>query len=393
MLSRDQVKEEILHLKNNNILCELPTSFGKSKIALELLQNRVPLTKTTKILIVIPRLVLIDTWKKEFEIWGAEKYLPYVEFVTYVSFYKKASIWDMVIFDEAHHLSIRCREALDSFTVKYYTLLSATVGRNLLQELKATFTDLHVYTVTTRNAIKEEILPDPKVYLIPLDLDNTQSTFSIIKNSSQKIELTIPYSQRFNYSKIKNRKIIIKCTQKQYYEDLSSIIAWYKNRMFSDIYKNLFLRKSGERLKWLSEQKSAIIISLLDHLKKQRTLTFCNGIKQTEEFGKYCINSKNKSSDLNLQKFNKGEVNHITACNMLDEGVNLTNCRIGIYAILNSSERMIKQKLGRLLRHKDPIIIIPYFKNTREEEIVQKMLEDYNSALVKKINNIKDIQL
>jgi superfamily II DNA or RNA helicase len=163
--------------------------------------------------------------------------------------------------------------------------------------------------------------------------------------------------------------------------------------MFSDIYKNLFLRKSGERLKWLSEQKSAIIISLLDHLNNQRTLTFCNGIKQTEEFGKYCINSKNKSSDLNLQKFNKGEINHITACNMLDEGVNLTNCRIGIYAILNSSERMIKQKLGRLLRHKDPIIIIPYFKNTREEEIVQKMLEDYNPALVKKINNIKDIQL
>lgn len=71
--------------------------------------------------------------------------------------------------------------------------------------------------------------------------------------------------------------------------------------------------------------------------------------------------------------------------------VNLTNCRIGIYATLNSSERMIKQKLGRLLRHPDPIIIIPYFVNTRDEEIVRKMCEDYNPDLICKVNNINTL--
>ena len=73
--------------------------------------------------------------------------------------------------------------------------------------------------------------------------------------------------------------------------------------------------------------------------------------------------------------------------------MNLVNCRVGIYAVLNSSERMIKQKLGRLLRHPNPIIIIPFYKNTRDEEIVNKMLEDYNQELVSTITDLKDLTL
>jgi superfamily II DNA or RNA helicase len=78
---------------------------------------------------------------------------------------------------------------------------------------------------------------------------------------------------------------------------------------------------------------------------------------------------------------------------MLNEGMNLINCRIGLYANLNSSETIIKQRLGRLLRHKNPILIIPFFLNTREYELVCKMKEDYNPELIKIINNIKEIKL
>ena len=54
---------------------------------------------------------------------------------------------------------------------------------------------------------------------------------------------------------------------------------------------------------------------------------------------------------------------------------------------------MVKQKLGRLLRHKKPVIIIPYYKNTRDEELVKKMLEDYNKDLVYIVSNITDIKI
>lgn len=73
--------------------------------------------------------------------------------------------------------------------------------------------------------------------------------------------------------------------------------------------------------------------------------------------------------------------------------VNLTNCRIGVYATLNSSDRMIVQKMGRLLRHPNPIIIIPYFKYTRDEEIVKKMCENYNEELITTINDLSEIVL
>ena len=392
-MTREEARDEILSIESPNILCELPTSFGKTKVALDLMSKRLPIKSGIRILIVVPRVVLKDNWKEEFIKWNMQAYLPFVEFVTYVSLPKMAGVWDMIIFDEAHHLSQRCREAIGSFNAKHCILLSATVGRELKKELITLFQDLYIYKVSTKQAIEDEILPDPRVYLIPLSLDNTKTTFEIVKNKSQKVELVIPYTQRFQYAKVKNRRIVIKCTQKQYYDDMSSMISWYKNKMFSEVFKNLFLRKSGERLKWLSEQKSGYVKTLLDLLSNQRTLTFCNGIPQTEELGKYCINSKNKASEENLHKFNEGKVDHITACNMLDEGMNLTNCRVGVYAVLNSSDRMIKQKLGRLLRHPDPIIIIPYFQGTREEEIVGMMLEDYNPKLVTKITSLTELKL
>ena len=73
--------------------------------------------------------------------------------------------------------------------------------------------------------------------------------------------------------------------------------------------------------------------------------------------------------------------------------MNLTNCQIGIFANINASEVIVRQRQGRLLRHKNPIMIIPYYINTREEELVNNMIEGYNKDIVKTINNIKEITL
>ena len=47
----------------------------------------------------------------------------------------------------------------------------------------------------------------------------------------------------------------------------------------------------------------------------------------------------------------------------------------------------------RILRHKEPIIIIPYYIGTREEELKNKMLENYNPELIEVITNIKDLKI
>ena len=163
-------------------------------------------------------------------------------------------------------------------------------------------------------------------------------------------------------------------------------------RTRNEALKAKWLKLAGDRLKWLSDKKMSTMQVLKEHFKNERILLFCNSIEQTEVLGN-CINSKFKSSLTTLEDFNKGKINQISAVNMLNEGCNLVNCRIGIYGNLNSSEIIVKQRLGRILRHKDPIIIIPYYKDTREEELVTKMLEDYNPELVKTINDIKEITL
>ena len=121
--------------------------------------------------------------------------------------------------------------------------------------------------------------------------------------------------------------------------------------------------------------------------------TFCSSIEQSERLGKYNITSKNKASVKNLEMFNENKIKHITAVNILNEGVNLTNCRIGIFCNLNSSEIIVKQRIGRLLRHKKPVIIIPYFKDTREEELVEKMIEEYDKNSILIVDNIRSITL
>ena len=71
--------------------------------------------------------------------------------------------------------------------------------------------------------------------------------------------------------------------------------------------------------------------------------------------------------------------------------VNLTNCKYGIFANINASETIQIQRVGRSLRHKEPVLIIPFFRNTREEELVRKWMKNYNKDLIKIIYKIEDL--
>lgn len=370
-MTREEVTEEILKISNNNILVEIPTGFGKTKIALELIKKRAK--SNSKILIVIPKNVLINNWLEEIKKW-LPTYKLDITFTTYVSFPKYANKWDIVIFDECHHLSTRCLESLKSYTITHNILLSATIKQNNKWEIQKAFPYLYIYHISTRAAIDNSILPDPKIILIPMELDNIHKTelAGVIKD---------------------NKKYY--CTPRKYYETLSNNIDFWKRKAIGGnaACKNIWLHKAGERLKWLSKQKTPIIANILKKLAYKKTLTFCNNIQQAEYLSKNYIHSKNNNNAQILEAFNNNKIKHLTSVAMLDEGINLKNCQIGIYANLNSSERIIKQRLGRLLRHKNPVIIIPYFINTRDEEIMKQMLLDYNHNLISVLNNIELLKI
>lgn len=386
---RDLLTDEILASTASNMLFEMATGSGKTLMALKVLNKRTKIHD--KVLIVVPRLVLIDEWKKEIKKWGYSRYLPNITFVTYVSFPKMAGFWNTIIFDEVHHLSERCREALTAFTFINSLLLSATVGRNLKKEIISLFKPLKIFRISTREAINDGVLPDPRVILIPLSLDRKRETYEIVKNKGKGSPIVIQYKDKWKYKSYKG-EVHIKCTQGQYYDDMSSLIQWYKNKIHIPAMKNLYLHKCGERLKWLSSEKTGLVYSILLELRHQRTITFCSSIIQTEMLGKYCINSNNPNSQKHLTNFNEGKINHITCVDMLTEGANLASCKVGIFAGLNSSQRIIIQKLGRLLRHEEPVIILPYYIGTRDDEIVHKMCEDYNPELIIRLKDKTELK-
>lgn len=391
-MTRKDILKEVLSLEGNNWLLELPTGTGKSKIALEKVKSLGGKT----LLLVVNRNVHKQNWADEIKKWWSNCNMK-ITMTTYVSLPKYTGKYDCAIFDEAHHLSERCREALCSFDIKHSVLLSATVSNKLKDELIEVFDDLTLYKKDLRDVIENDILPDPKVYILPLNLRADFPTEVIMKNPKAKGKLIeSSWALRWSYMKQKTNPVRIHCTQRQYITDLDNQIEYWKKRYLrsrNEIFKNKWLRLCNDRLKWLSDKKTPYVQQILIHLGEYRTLIFCNSIEQTEMLGEYCINSKNKESIEHLEAFNEGKIDHITACNILNEGMNLCNCQVGIYANLNSSDTIVKQRMGRLLRHKNPVIIVPYFKNTREEELVNKMLENYNPKLVTVIDDYKKIKI
>lgn len=404
-MTREEILQEILSIPNRNKLLELSTGVGKSKLALELINQINPLGK---ILIVIPRLVLIQNWKDEFIKWHYEKYLSQVEFVTYVSLPKIAedcrvnrTCYTAVIYDEGHHISERCQQAIPYINSNYNILLSATIKRTLEPILKKLFSNLFIYKISLKDAIDNEILPEPRIVLIPLQLETTRLTELLEINPKKPVQKTITYNQwlkgkwqylRGNY----NYGVKVQCTQQQKYKEMcdymDSCTKKLQNNMVVGVgrikVEQARKRKGLERLQWLAEIKSDFVKQLLKQLKDYRTLTFCYNIKQTRNLGKYCINSKDKKkSDEYLDLFNNKKIKHITSVDMLNEGMNLEDCRCGIFVVYNSSDTKRIQKVGRLLRHKKPIIYLPYYVDTKEDQIVQQMIEGYDSSLIVKATN------
>lgn len=393
--AREIVLEKTLQLQGSNWLLELATGVGKSKLSLDKIRQCHETIsgnpKGNSLLVVVPRNIHKKNWEEEIKKWWPDNNLI-IDFTTYVSFPKYKGTWDYAIFDECHHLSERCREALCDFHIGHSVLLSATVKDTMRDELLEVFDDLQTLKVDIRKAIDGNILPDPKVYLIPLTLRDDFPTESIYKNIKAKGNiLECSWKERWDFIRQKSYPVRIYCTEKQYLEDLDSTIEWWKKRYLQTRNtgtKVKWLKLCNDRLRYLSEKKNPYIRKILTKLENSRTLTFCSGIEQSEILGSHCINSKNKDSIENYKRFNEGEINHITACNMLNESMNLVNCQVGIYANLNNSDTIIQQRTGRLLRHPNPIIIIPYYTGTREEELVAKMLENYNPELVFKIKDI-----
>ena len=402
-MTREEVYNKCLNYINKNpcLLIEAATGFGKSKLAIDMVNHLILnlLTKShtfkvVKVLLLVAKRVHKQTWEDEIKKWGGIANAR-ITMECYESLKKHVGeSFDIILMDEVHHIGSETRlEMLSSISYQYMIGLSATIPRNLKKEFK-TYYNAWVVSCDITEAIEDKVLPEPEILLFPLLLDNKVPTETLEINPKAKGPVVkAEYKDYWKYKKSKTHAII-SCTQRQYLNEMNALIAWEKNKFMRTRNKTMefkWLNSCGRRLEYLANCKNDLILSLLAHLKEQRTITFCKTIEQAEVLGSNCIHSQNKDAEKLYDDFNKKKLNHITAVNILNENANLVDCKYAVFANLSSSEVVIPQRLGRAMRHKHPVIIVPYYIATREQEIVEKMFAGYNKDFIKTISSIEEV--
>lgn len=340
-------------------MLEAATGFGKTLISLQLTNYLLSSQwykdrKEVSIIIFVAKRVHKQTWKDEIAKWGGINY-PIANInicmECYESLYKHCGeTFDIVLLDECHHIGSESRmQQLKTLHYGYMIGLSATIPRNVKQYFKYNYHS-EIVSCDIIEAIDSEVLPEPTILLFPLQVENTRMSETIELNP--KAKGPIVYGNYKDYWNYKRQKVhaILKCTQKQKLIDLDKSIEWYKKKAMSGnmAMKQSWLYLCGKRLEFLADCKLQWVKLILHHLDKERTITFCKTIAQTEQLGKNCIHSQNKDSTKVYDDFNNKKINHITAVNILNENANLVDCKYAIFCNLSSSEVVIPQRLGKL---------------------------------------------
>lgn len=395
--------------KYNNLLLKWGTGTGKSRVAVLACDYIYDRELDEKVLLLVAERAHKDNWKKEFvKFLGEERAKEVLSIVTiecYSSMHKyKNTAWNLIIFDECHHLqSEKRQEILETMESEYVLALSATPGRAAYDALSWTFGRFEINEVSIQDAIDSEYLPEPKIVCIPLELERFERTETIDMKMSSRTVLTISdnWSNRWKYLRNKQKyaryEIIFHCTQKEKYEYINEQFEYWKKQYFrnqgNERLKNMWLQWGSRRKRFLGELKTTRALELINGLRdsNRRFICFCSSIEQAHALGgERAVHSQNKNSPAVIQSFNDRKIDEIFAVGMLVEGVTLTDIEAGIIVQLDGNERQFIQKSGRMYRSDNPLIYIFYYKGTRDEEYLQKALEGINEEYVEYESDNRD---
>lgn len=407
-MTRDDLHKQTSELikTNKRIALQWCTGLGKSRAAIEMANYIQDKEKegNIKILLVVAENAHKDNWKKEFIKWGLKSNDITIECYASLPKYKE-SWWDLIIFDEAHHLDTDLKiDILLGVVTEYVMLLSATLPDTLIQILTEIFGEFKVSKVSLKEAINEGMLPQPKVFLIPLKLNSTIYNCIVTEewgDKDKRVTYKCTYPQRWefirNKKKYPNVTLHISCTQLQKYTYLTEQFEYWKNsymRSRQEYMKNKWLQAGSLRKRFLGNIKTEYVKILLKKLQRKRLICFCASIEQADYLGKdKSIHSKKSNSLEIINAFNNKEINKLFAVGMLQEGQNLEGIQAGIIVQLDNAERAFIQKFGRTIRANSPQQYIFYYENTRDIDYLENVFEGVDEAYISTINiNSNELQ-
>lgn len=357
-MTRQEIESESARLMSlhNNVLLTWATGCGKTKQAI----RRIASLRQGRVLICTAEIAHIQNWLKEFQKWGFDNPLVEVEVICYASLRKyRNTSWDVLVLDECHHIATDIRvDCLETVKAVSVIALSATVNNETRFALRGLFGDFCEFGITMRQAIEWNILPEPRINIIPLrlNLSGNGQTYVVTRGNSKKRKKFVCESKdRWGYIKDKVRypdlELTVKCSEWAKYAYLCERFEYLKKRYIAtrnEAVKNMWLHCGSERKRYLSERKTKYAKVVIDKfLKDCRHIVFCGDILQADILGgTNAIHSRKDTPQSLISDFNSGKTNSLYAVGMLQEGQNLPDIEKGMIIQLDGNERGFVQKLG-----------------------------------------------
>lgn len=415
-MTKDEVQKEAVELmkEHSKVILQWCTGLGKSKAAIEIVKHlfyeylilETRQGTSFKVLLIVAETAHKKNWKDEFVKWKVEDYIwdKMITVDTYASLKNhRHEHYDLIILDEGHHSGSDLRlDILEDITCDNVLVLSATLPQSTIYELDRIFGKFVSFKISMKQAIEWGLLAKPKVFLIPMKLDNIYQTQTIVEERGKALgRVTIKTEKKNMWTYLKdkfhypNLRLEMPCTEREKYDWYVSKVEYWK-RMYMRTrnigIKNKWLQFGSTRKRYLGDLKSPQALALLGKLQDKRLVCFCSSITQAEELGgENAIHSEKKGSLEIINSFNEKRINSLFAVGMIQEGQNLTDIEAGIIVQLDGQERAFIQKTGRAMRADEPEIYILYYEGTRDEEYLEKALEGIDPEYVTVINDLTEL--
>ena len=370
---QDEAKQAIINNGGSGMVA-MATGSGKSRVAVELAKyyfDKIDWTPPVfKLAVVVPTEKLRDeNWKEEFTKWEANHLWEKTLGLCYASGSKiKDEIIDLAILDEGHNITELSSDFFVNNEVENIILLTATPPTDPIK--KQIISDLGlklVYELTLDQAVRLGFVAPYKITVITVPLDAT--TKNIPGGTKAKPFMTTE-AACYAYH---NKRV-----QQSMFDETAQGKARLK---FAILGRMQFIYKIPS--------KTAVIKFLLDKVipEDDRTIIFCGNIEQAEYVCPTYYHSK--SGNQHYDAFKNESINRLSCVKAVNEGHNFPGVDSGIIGQLNSKEKDLVQRIGRLIRFRpghEAHLYIVVSEGTQDEKWLEKAVENLNKS---KINYVR----
>lgn len=361
------------------------TGVGKSKAAIDIMEQfrheylQAKAEGICQILLVSPTEEMRDNdWPAEFEKWGVS--MQGIKGVCYASLAKEdLSKYDLIVYDECHRLTVHNLQRQQQVNKPALGLTATFPKARFEDDLEriSLLTELlpPVHKVSTDEAVELGLISDFEIMTLMFYLDSVNKN---IPGGTKKKPFMTTEKAAYNYYSQCIRTAVIKNIEPLKFSAISK--------------RTRFLYNLPSKFR-LAQQ-------CLEQLKKEekRTLVFAGSIEQANALcGEQVYHSESDSNA--LQRFQNKEIDLLGAVRALNEGKNLTEPDQCLVVQVDSVERNLVQRIGRIIRKRydnpdfKARIVILVAMGTADEQWYKMSIKDFDTVRIKEyLVRVPDIQ-